>query len=147
MLSAGVLAPLQNKEMNVVLDVGGDDVGARVLAYYREYFTPESCDLLFVVNAYREFTQDVESAFSYLRKIEDTIGFPVTGLISNAHLLRDTSAEDIEYGYRMTEELAKRSGVPVRYYAGIKKALDGVAADGKQGEPFEIGMHLRTRWQ
>ena len=54
----------------VVLDVGGDDVGARVLASFSDVLTTEIYEMFFVVNISRPFTENVEGINRILREIE-----------------------------------------------------------------------------
>lgn len=146
MLSADILSPLQDTQYNLILDVGGNAVGARVIAQYQEYFVPGAYDMLCVVNRYREDTADADGVLSQLRAIEAAVGAPVTGLINNTHLLRDTSVEDVLYGQELVEKVAARTGIDVRYIS----ALEAVAAQlptGMMGEIFPIKMYMREEWQ
>lgn len=153
MISASALGPLQNKSQQVLLDVGGDSVGARVLAHYRQYFTVDECDMFFVLNAYREETADIMGAYSYLRNIEDTVGFKATGIISNTHLLRDTTTEDVMKGVALSVELAKVAGIPLRYITAIEPALAKVTAKEIEEQfqlkdviLFPVQMYMRSEW-
>lgn len=47
MVSPNILAPIQNADMQVILDVGGDAVGARVIARFAAYFKPGAYDMIF----------------------------------------------------------------------------------------------------
>lgn len=146
MISAGIHAPLINKEVEAILDLGGDDVGARPLMQFSDSIDPSEVDVMFVLNAYREMTQDVDGAYMYMRKIEDTIGLKVTKIVSTTHLLHDTTASDLLYGLELAQKLSEKSKVPVAYVVGIESALKGLP-DDLGVERFEIKMLMRKDWQ
>ena len=124
----------------MVLDVGGDDLGAKVLASLRDVFDPAAAEVLVVVNANRPFTEDVDGALKTLRKIEAASGLSVTGLVSNTHLMDETTIGTIVEGYEMTEELSRAVGLPVRFAA----AEGDLAAEAERELPVPV-LELRRR--
>lgn len=94
-VSASIYAPLQDKDCHVVFDVGGDNVGARVLARYKKYLMENEYDMFCVINANRPETNTLEGALYHISAIEQETGVKITGIINNTHLLRETSKEDI----------------------------------------------------
>ena len=146
MLSAEVLSPLQDESYDLVLDVGGNAVGALVIAQFREYFTEGDYDMFCVLNRYRADTADLEGALYHIRSIEATVGATVTGLINNTHLLRDTCVADVMFGQELVEEVARETGLPVRYVSALESVTKELPAD-IQGELFPIKMYMREDWQ
>lgn len=63
-ISAGVLGPLQDDSYDLILDIGGDSVGARVLARYKNMLVDGSYDLFCVFNGNREQTGTPKEQFS-----------------------------------------------------------------------------------
>ena len=88
-LNPEVMSVFQDSKWNGVLDIGGDPIGARVLARFAHQIKPEEYDLLFVLNANRPETKDVDSALSYMRGIEYECHLRVTGIVNNTHLCGD----------------------------------------------------------
>lgn len=146
MISAEINRPLVDKTADAVFDLGGDHVGAKVLVQFYDNIVPEETDVFFIFNAYREMTQDMKSAYEYMRKIEDSVNLKMTGIVNNTHLLHDTTANDLMYGQRIALELQERSGVPLRYISGIEKALRDLPSDIGT-ETFTINMLMRENWQ
>src|SRR5699024_203685 len=64
-VSAEVYTPLQDESYDLILDVGGDVVGARALGRYVKYFKEGNYDMFFVLNANRPETQTVEKTLEY----------------------------------------------------------------------------------
>ncbi len=145
MVAAGIQGPLQDGTTQVILDVGGDSVGARVLARYRQYFRPGDYDMFCVINTHREQTVDAEGAIRHIREIEATAGARVTGLINNTHMLRHTSVEDVLEGQRVVDEVSKVTGIPVRYVSAIESVVEKLPTD-LSGELFGLKMYMREDW-
>jgi len=145
MVASAILGPLQNKDTDVILDVGGDSVGARALARYNAYFVDGEYDMFCVINANREQTCDVAGMIYHIKEIEATAGVKVTGLINNTHMLRETSKEDVLKGQRLTEEVSKALDIPVKYTSVIASLADGIAKE-VQNEVLPIHMIMREKW-
>ncbi len=145
MMTAEVQAPLQDTTYDLVLDVGGDAVGARALAQYRRYFIEGEYDMFCVINRYREQTSTLEGCLYHIKTIEATLGARVTGLINNTHLLRDTTVEDVLYGQELVEEVSKELDIPVRYISTLEKVAKDLP-EGLDGEIFPIQMYMRPEW-
>ena len=145
MLSPSILAPLQDETQNVILDVGGDSTGARVLARFAAFFKPGKYDMFFVLNANRQETQELKNVISHIRNIEDTVGAKVTGIVNNTHLLRETDAEEVMKGQKLAEEVSQATNIPIRYISTLEKVTRHLPAD-LEGEVFPIQMYMREDW-
>ncbi len=145
MLSPSILAPLQDESTQVILDVGGDAVGARVLARYKAYFKEGEYDMFCVINAYREQTQDVMGVVSHIRNIEDTVGVKVTGLINNTHLLRETTVEDVMAGQKLAVEVSQKLNIPIKYVSTLEKVTHQLPKD-IEGKVIPVAMVMREEW-
>jgi len=148
-ISPEIRSPLADPACDVILDVGGNEAGARVLVEFGPDLRRRGHELLLVVNAYRPDTRDLAGVLRHLRAIEDTCGLTVGGLVSNTHVCRDTTVSDVVAGYRLTDEVSRATGIPIRYVCAIPTALDGLADDlGRtpEGELLPIGLYLRAAW-
>lgn len=144
-ISASILKPLQQHDMEAVIDLGGDPVGARVLSRFYQDIQREELDFFFVVNAYRPETADLEGALSYLRRIEATARQTVTGLINNTHLMKSTKVEDVLMGQELTEELSRATSIPIRYVSCLE-SVAGELPDELEGEVFPLRLYMRENW-
>ncbi len=146
MLSPDILSPLQDESYDLVLDVGGNAVGAMVIAQYCEYFKDGAYDMFCVLNRYRADTADLNGALYHIRTIEAAVGAPVTGLINNTHLLRDTTVADVLFGQELVEEVALETGLPIRYVSAIPSVAKALPSDIR-GDVFPVEMYMREEWQ
>ena len=97
----------------VIVDVGGDDAGARVLSSLADVFADRPYDMLQVVNAKRPFTGTVEGCLKIGSEIEAASRLRITGLVSNSHLLEETDTRTVLEGLALAGQVAKTAGVPV----------------------------------
>jgi len=79
----------------VIMDIGGDDVGATVLGRFSRQFENVDYDLYYVVNHYRNLTSEPEEAVQILREIQQVSHLKPAAIINNSHLKADTTAEVI----------------------------------------------------
>jgi hypothetical protein len=104
---------LRDDHSRLIMDVGGDDVGARVLGSLSDVIPFDDTDCLLVLNFRRPSTQDPERAAAMVREIEAVGRVPVSGLISNTHLMDETTPEVVLDGYRLALETARLAEAPL----------------------------------
>ena len=102
-----------------VLDVGGDEVGSRVLAGLAPCFDRTRHALWFVVNGRRPFCDTPEGCVAAIRRIERASGWSVTGLVSNTHLMDETEPAMIEQGLELARAVGRLLDVPVAFVAAM----------------------------
>ena len=116
-----------------ILDVGGDDVGARALSHIApEFPDPGQYRMLQVINQSRPFTDTVDGCLRMREQIETSSRLFVTGLVSNTHLIMETTPDTVLEGYRFALEVAERAGLPLEMAvvpAWIADELDLTAFD------------------
>jgi len=126
-LTPEVAAAIGDQGQRVVLDVGGDDAGARVLGVLQPILAARPHDALFVVNPYRPFTRDVPAIIAMLRAVETAARLRATGFVSNPHMCSLTTERDIVEGHRVVAAAAGAAGLPV-VLLGILDGLVGAGA-------------------
>lgn len=104
---------LRRDHSRLIMDVGGDDVGARVLGSLSDVVPHADADCFLVLNFRRPGTPEPHDAVTVIREIEAVGRLPVTGLISNTHLMDETTPEVVIDGYRRALETARLAGVPL----------------------------------
>ena len=144
-VSASVYAPLQDKDCHVVFDVGGDNVGARVLAQYKKYFKENEYDMYCVINANRPETSNLEGALYHISSIEHETGLKITGIINNTHLIRETKKEDIFRGQILCSEISREINIPLKYVCYVQEILKQFP-EISTGQIFPIKLYMRPSW-
>ena len=111
-LPAELLSILENRQLTGVLDIGGDPVGARVLARFQPKIIQEDYQLIYVLNATRPEVRTVDSAITYLRNIEAITGLTCTGIVNNTHLCGERPKRKSETAQRLPPQFPKRLRFP-----------------------------------
>lgn len=127
-LSPVVAGIIRQSEGLTLLDAGGDPVGGRVLAALGDAFAVAPPQVLQVVNPLRPATGTLAGCLRVRREIEAASKLPVTGLIGNANLIDETTAREIEEGYRFMQALARESRLSLVCITAAEELLDEVAA-------------------
>ena len=141
-----VMSIFQQEKWNGVLDIGGDPIGARVLARFAHQIHEDEYDLLFVLNANRPETKDVECALQYMRGIEAECRLKVTGIVNNTHLCAETTAEEIIKGAKLAHALSEKTGLPVVHHAVQKKFVEAVQ-DQLTESVLPMNIYMRKPWE
>jgi hypothetical protein len=106
-----------------LLDAGGDDVGATVLATFEDEFKDKSPTVLQVVNPLRPFTETIEGCLKMRAGIEKASRLTINGLIGNANLIDETTPDHIYHGYDFVRSLSERSGLPLKFITIVRELL------------------------
>ena len=144
-LTAALRAPLEDEGCQTIVDLGGNDAGARVLRQFGKYFEGNDHELWAVVNFRRYETLTVETAREHVEAIQNELRIPVTGLVNNTHLLRETTADIIREGREKAEVLSDEMKLPLLftcYPAGLvsPEALTGIS-------PLKpLGLYMRPAY-
>ena len=144
-LPAELLTILENRQVRGVLDIGGDAVGARVLARFQPKILQEDYQLICVLNANRPEVRSPKDAVSYLRSIEATTGLTCTGLVNNTHLCGETTEAEIRKGAALAGEVAALTDIPVLCHVAEERFAPNLS---DLREPvFPITIKMKKPWE
>lgn len=100
-------------DMDVVMDLGGDDAGAVVLGRYASQISQIDYEMSYVVNKYRNLTATVDDAVEIIKEIEAASRCKATRVINNSHLKQETTWEIVKDSIPYAEEVAKKLDLPL----------------------------------
>ena len=144
-LPAELLAILENRDIRGILDIGGDPVGARVLARFQPKIVQEDYQLIFVLNANRPEVREAEHAIAYLRSIEAVTGLTCSGIVNNTHLCGETTPAEIRKGAALAEAVSRPTGIPILRHTAEVRFADAVS---DLREPvFPITINMKKPWE
>jgi hypothetical protein len=106
-------------EGRAILDVGGADVGSRVLGSIAGLDDPSRAEVVFIVNGNRPFAESPEAVIRMLREVEAASRLRVTGLAANTHLINETTAGTVAAGLTLAEAVSRGTGLPVQFWAAL----------------------------
>lgn len=128
----------------VIVDAGGDDVGATALARFAPAIRSGDYALLYVVNAFRNLTREPAGALAVLREIEAKSGLAATAVVNNSHLQGETTLGHIQDSVPFAQAVAAQAGVPLACTTVPKSAIrrentgSGLLGSVPCGYPVEV---------
>lgn len=108
---------LPDKSVTIIMDVGGDDAGAKVVGRYRNEIPASEAAVYFVLNFFRPETRTAEGAMTTLEEIQAAGRMKVDYIINNSHLMEFTTEDDILQGKAFAEQVSRASGIPIAFHA------------------------------
>jgi len=104
-----------NKNVNAVIDVGGDDRGALALGRISSAIIEENnYECLLVINKFRPLTPDAVSTIEIMKEIETAGKIKFTGIVNNSNLGTETTADDVLSSISFANEVSALAGIPIK---------------------------------
>jgi tRNA uridine 5-carbamoylmethylation protein Kti12 len=135
----------ERKDYSVVLDVGGDDLGAKVLSRYREEILQDDYEMYFVVNTRRPMTDSIPKIEEMIADIEYSSRLKITSLVDNTNILQYTTVENIINGHKIIDELSGKLGIPVGFISGMDSVI-GQLEDRVDTPMLKMRKLIRLPW-
>ena len=135
----------QKKEYKAVLDVGGDDLGAKAVSRFKEEILSDDYEMFFVINTRRGMTDTPEKILEMIALVEDSANIKVTRLINNSNLLEETTPEIILEGNRIISQVSEKLGIPLSITAGLERVISRLESSRLSGSellPLRKQIHL-----
>lgn len=145
-LPAEINTVFEQKSYECVIDVGGDDLGARALARYRRQIEAEDYNLFMVINTLRPMTDTVDKILKMLDEIQTTAGLKVSGFVNNTNLLDNTDVKDIVEGQRIIREVSEITNIPIAFTACMEDISEELT-DLFDTEIFTLNKQILLPWQ
>ena len=143
-LPADMYAITDDKGMQVIIDVGGDDRGALALGRIAPAIQEEQdYEMLMVINKFRPLTPDAEATMEVMREIETACGMKFTGLVNNSNLGVETTAADVLNSLEYANAVSEMSGLPVRLTTVKQELFEELS--GKINELFPLQLQKIIR--
>ncbi len=137
-----IYAITDDRDLHVVLDIGGDDRGALALGRLAPQIVEENnYDMLMVINRYRPLTPDAPSTYEVMQEIEQACGIRFTGLVNNSNLGAETTAQTVLDSLSYADEVAALTGVPL-VLTTVKQEL---LSELKDRVPHPFGLELQAK--
>jgi len=137
---------VKSKKGTLILDIGGNDVGAKVLSHLSDSLMQDEFDLLMVLNGNRPFTETKDGAIKIMDEIENSSKFKITGILCNTHLIEFTTRETIMDGYKLACEVKEATGLPIIFVA-IEEKIVSLFDEGDFDHPiFPVKRYMLPPW-
>ena len=130
-----------------LFDVGGDDVGSRVLGSLHCALGSGPYQLWQVINRNRPFTSTVGGCLQMQELIERASRLKVTGLVSNTHLMEHTDARVVYDGYELARDVSNSTGLPLRCVAVPAALANDPLLDAIKAPLLPISRVMLPPWK
>jgi hypothetical protein len=141
----GVKEAINEPESFVILDIGGNEHGARMIGQFSQNLNSEDCVVLFVINPYRPWSRDLPSITETIRRITVAARTENIRVVSNPNFGPETTAEDIIKG---NEKLKAMLGgkSEVSFVCALERLCPEL--EGKITEPLiPVKIYILYPWQ
>ncbi len=146
-LSPAVAGMIQSQADLILLDAGGDDVGVTVLAALNDAFKGKTVSMLQVINPYRPFTENVKGCIRIKEEIEASSKLKVTGLVSNANLIDETTPEAIYKRYELLKDVSRETGIKIEFITTPSHLISQLEMDRFDCPTLKIDRKLVPPWK
>ena len=130
-----------------LLDVGGDDAGATVLAALAESLANQPLQVLLVINPHRPYTETVDGCLAMRKAIEAKSKLNVTGIVGNANLMQATREQDILDGYGFAQQVAQAGKIPLVFITAPPALLTRIDKRSIQCPVLALRRQLVPPWK
>jgi len=130
-----------------LIDAGGNDVGATVLAALADSFRNKHVHMLQVVNPFRPFTDTIESCLKMRDEIERASKMTINGVIGNANLIDETSVDVIYNGYDFVNTLSGEARLPLKFITASVELLPEIDVGRFSCPVLPIERQLVPPWK
>ena len=139
-------ALIDDEEYDVILDIGGDDLGARAVGYYCDRIARREHIIFFVVNKNRPFTKNKELALKIFDEVEASTRLKINGIINNTNLLEMTDAETVLSGLPLMNEISEAKNIPVMFSAAGRHLCDELKKSIPEDELLPLDEYVKLLW-
>lgn len=145
-LVGGVNPMLRDEDSLVVLDVGGDYIGARSIGGFAPQLNRPSTAVFYVINAYRPWSDTIEHIDGTLGKILGVSHVKLTQLflVANPNNGVSTTLDEVVEGFHKTDALV-REYMPLTF-ACVREELAEDAARALPVPVFPLRLALIYPW-
>ena len=130
----------------LILDVGGDDLGARALGSLYDATSKKAFEYLMVLNERRPYTSDLKSSLATIARIEEAAKIKATGIVSNTHLMADTTADTITQGFDLASKVAGELDLPMSFVTASEEFYPQVSTEVGDCPVMKLFRRLPPPW-
>lgn len=150
-VTSEVARALTMEGKRVLLDIGGDAEGALAIKQYEPQLKMANALLILVVNAFRPQTSDVTSIKVMRARMEAYGCLPVGAVISNSHLMGETTPEMVLEGYNRVQEAADAMNLPLLFASTRAEYHDATVelfkSKGLSVPLWPLSRHMLLPWE
>lgn len=146
-LSPQISGVLRNPSSKVIVDLGGDETGARAIGRFKNCILEDEYEMYFVINPYRPFTSTFNKIRDLIILIENASRLKVSSIISNPNLARETQVEHIISGHERVVQLAQVLNKPISFLAVEEIFMQNPEICNLSDQVISIRRIMKAPWE
>ncbi|RPH50316.1 MAG: cobalamin biosynthesis protein CbiA [Desulfobacteraceae bacterium] len=146
-LTPAVAGLIRKPSRLTILDVGGDKVGVTVLAALADSLDGKKYRMLQVINPFRPFTDSLKGCVKMRGEIEKASGMTISGIIGNANLIDETTADIVYEGYDFVSMVSGETGLPLEFIAVSSRLSGEMDMDRFSCPVLKLNRQLVPPWK
>ena len=104
-IAPGVIAALEETDSYVILDIGGNEQGARVIGQFFQRLTRSDSVLFLPINPYRPWSGSPEELRQMIEGIRNAARADCVRIVSNPNFCAETTADDVAEGNEKLKQM------------------------------------------
>ncbi len=142
----GVRTLLKDENAIVVLDIGGDYIGARTIGGFAKELNKENCLGYYVINSFRPWSMTIENIDRVLGSVLGVshVQLDRIEIISNPNMGPETTLIDIIEGHKRLDEMVSKFK-PISFVCCIGEDSNKVKSQLDK-EVFPLNIYLNYPW-
>lgn len=112
-IPSNIYSIFNKPERTFIIDVGGDNTGARVLGRFFKELDKNGYDMLFVINKYCATSENLDLLSRKAFDIQTVSRLKLTGIINNSNLAKYTKSSHIINSIPFTKQLSNQLCLPI----------------------------------
>ncbi len=148
-ISPQVSWALKDPRGRLLIDVGGDAAVGQALKQFSLQMKGSGYLLILVVNPFRPGSRETAGILDLMKGMERISELQVGALVANPHLMDQTTAEDLLWGYRQVFDAGKTLGIEV-LYGTVPPHLMSRRETLRKESPIELWpmvRHMMLPWE
>ncbi|UCD91498.1 MAG: cobalamin biosynthesis protein CbiA [Desulfobacterales bacterium] len=146
-LSPAISGLIRQPSQLTLIDAGGNNVGAKVLATLADALRDKRVHMLQVVNPFRPFTDTISGCIKMRDEIDKASKMRVSGIVGNANLIDETTSESVYYGYDFVRSLSEESRLPLEFVTVESRLLSKIDKNRLSCPVLAIDRQLVPPWK
>ncbi len=146
LISPEIKGFIQNDKYKLIIDVGGDEIGAKSLANFYTVLRDTDYKMHMVINPFRPFTNSINQIQNMLENIELFSRLKINSLISNPHLGDQTNLNLIKKGHNIVKEVSNQLNIPITYLVMEKSLYQRIGHNNFTEKILIIQRYLVLPW-
>lgn len=107
-----------------ILDIGGEDLGARIVGSLKPQLETVEHQIMMVINPFRPFTDTALKIAEAARSLEEACKLKIDGIIYNPNLLDYSTSDLVDEGWNVVSEASELIDIPIRLITVMENIVD-----------------------